>query len=181
MLLKGFKYNLINISCLPTSDELNALVEFDEDVKDALPYLNAVLPRATYTHETRTMDFIHDNHHLITLEPHGMKVTGVVDDAQALKVIGQIVDLINGAWDKRDRIEPLYESVRPVTPLEVLKNLPRTNCGNCDEPGCMPFALKVVSGTISAIDCPELEKPEYAQLKEAMTQLISANRLAKGA
>lgn len=181
MLLKDYKYKLINISCLPTSAELNALVEFSNDIKEVLPYLNAVLNRATYSHEIRTLDFVHKNHHLITMEPESMKVTGVTDEKQARQIIDSLVNKINETWESRENIEPIFESVRPVAPLEILALLPKTNCGDCGEPTCLAFCLKVISEHLTIEDCTELAKKEWAKSAIKLNKLVNRRQSPKEA
>lgn len=38
--------------------------------------------------------------------------------------------------------------------LEIYRTLPKTNCGECGEPACMAFALKVQTGQRKLSDCP---------------------------
>ncbi|HFC97941.1 MAG TPA: DUF3786 domain-containing protein [Thermosulfurimonas dismutans] len=44
-----------------------------------------------------------------------------------------------------------------LTPLDVVKLLPRTNCGECGEVSCLAFAVAVLSGKRSPRDCPYLD------------------------
>lgn len=44
-----------------------------------------------------------------------------------------------------------------VTPLDVFKQTPRTNCGECGLGSCMTFALQVVRGEKRPQDCPYLD------------------------
>jgi len=43
-----------------------------------------------------------------------------------------------------------------LTPLDVYKILPQTNCGKCLLPSCLAFAAAVVAGTRKLKDCPDL-------------------------
>jgi CO dehydrogenase/acetyl-CoA synthase gamma subunit (corrinoid Fe-S protein) len=49
----------------------------------------------------------------------------------------------------------IFRSKAPI--LEVLKQLPRTNCGECGEKTCMVFATLVAQGVKEMADCPEVE------------------------
>lgn len=43
------------------------------------------------------------------------------------------------------------------TGLDVFKQLPRTNCGDCGEPSCLAFAMKVANGDASFDSCPHVK------------------------
>jgi acetyl-CoA decarbonylase/synthase complex subunit gamma len=63
--------------------------------------------------------------------------------------------------------------IRELSPLDVYKLLPRTNCGECGEKSCMAFAAKVVNREVAIEKCrPLLEEKyegEYAKLKELLS------------
>ncbi len=45
-----------------------------------------------------------------------------------------------------------------LTPLEIYKILPQTNCRKCILPSCLAFAAAVVAGQKKIGDCPELDR-----------------------
>ena len=55
-----------------------------------------------------------------------------------------------------------------VTVLEVLKHLPRTNCGDCGQNTCLAFATQVIKEGEDLSRCPHL--PETARQMEAAVQ-----------
>jgi acetyl-CoA decarbonylase/synthase complex subunit gamma len=67
-------------------------------------------------------------------------------------------------------------SIRELSPIDVYKLLPMTNCKECGEENCMAFATKVVSREVSIDECPPLliKKYEkaYAQLKEMLKPAV---------
>lgn len=50
---------------------------------------------------------------------------------------------------------------RSISPIDVYKLLPRTNCKECDEENCMAFATKLVNREASLEDCPPLLEEKY--------------------
>jgi len=66
--------------------------------------------------------------------------------------------------------------VRELSPIDVYKLLPRTNCKECGEENCMAFATKVVNREVPIEKCPPLLKKEYEkayrQLKEMLKPAI---------
>ncbi|MEM1525439.1 MAG: (Fe-S)-binding protein, partial [Nitrososphaerales archaeon] len=57
---------------------------------------------------------------------------------------------------------------KTISPIEVYKFLPKTNCKECGEPNCMAFAVKLVNREIELVKCTPLLKDEY---KDAYKQL----------
>jgi len=51
-----------------------------------------------------------------------------------------------------------------VTPLELYKHLPQTNCGRCLLPSCLAFAAAIVAGGKKLTECPYLSEQQQEQL-----------------
>lgn len=49
-----------------------------------------------------------------------------------------------------------------LTPLEVYRILPRTNCGKCLLPSCLAFAAAIVAGSRKLDDCPDIDRSAAA-------------------
>jgi len=66
--------------------------------------------------------------------------------------------------------------IKELSPIDVYKLLPRTNCKECGEENCMAFATKVVNREISVDACPPLLKKEFEkslkQLKEMLKPAV---------
>jgi len=66
--------------------------------------------------------------------------------------------------------------VKEISPIDVYKLLPRTNCKECGEENCMAFATKVVNREVSIESCKPLLRKEfekaYKQLKEMLKPAI---------
>lgn len=62
--------------------------------------------------------------------------------------------------------------VKELSPIDVYKLLPKTNCKECGEANCMAFATKIVNREVQIDQCPPLLKKEhekaYNQLKEML-------------
>ena len=62
--------------------------------------------------------------------------------------------------------------VKELSPIDVYKLLPKTNCKECGEANCMAFATKIVNREVQIDQCPPLLKNEhekaYNQLKEML-------------
>jgi acetyl-CoA decarbonylase/synthase complex subunit gamma len=62
--------------------------------------------------------------------------------------------------------------IKELSPIDVYKLLPKTNCKECGEENCMAFATKIVNREVNIDQCPPLLKKEnekaYKQLKEML-------------
>ncbi len=63
-------------------------------------------------------------------------------------------------------------SSKELSPIDIYKLLPKTNCKECGQDNCMAFATKIVNREVELDSCPPLLKPEnaknYAKLKELL-------------
>jgi ArsR family metal-binding transcriptional regulator len=107
---------------------------------------------------------------LITLHPREIAVNALKDETEADKILEWLRKEINSTWEKRDTIEPSFDT--PVRPriLDILKLLPKTNCGECGQPTCMVFASLVAEGVKEPDDCPPLEGQSKIMMHEYLSQ-----------
>jgi len=71
-----------------------------------------------------------------------------------------------------DMSEKAKAGVKELSPIDVYKLLPKTNCKECGLENCMAFATKLVNREISLEKCAPLLKKEnetnYLKLKEML-------------
>jgi len=65
------------------------------------------------------------------------------------------------------------KSIREISPIDVYKLLPRTNCGECGEANCMAYATRLVNGELLLTDCPPIHTDEYAGPREKLEVLLA--------
>ncbi|KJU82845.1 Fe-S cluster domain-containing protein [Candidatus Magnetobacterium bavaricum] len=58
-----------------------------------------------------------------------------------------------------------------MNPIELYKNLPKTNCGRCGQKTCMAFAISVVNGSFALEACTELQRDKFEQLSSKITKV----------
>ncbi len=63
--------------------------------------------------------------------------------------------------DGRPDTEKKRKSIKEISPIDVYKLLPKSNCGECHEANCMAFATRLVNGELMLADCPPLHTIEY--------------------
>jgi len=66
--------------------------------------------------------------------------------------------------------------IKELSPIDVYKLLPKTNCKECGQENCMAFATKLVNREVTLEQCPPLLKKEnekaYKQLKEMLKPAV---------
>ena len=65
------------------------------------------------------------------------------------------------------------KGIREISPIDVYKLLPRTNCGECSVPNCMAFATKVVNGEAVIDQCPPLLTTQYNETHDRLAELLA--------
>lgn len=63
--------------------------------------------------------------------------------------------------------------IKELSPLDVYRLLPRTNCEVCGEKNCMAFAAKVVNREATVEDCPPLLEEKYKDSYVKLRDLLA--------
>lgn len=61
---------------------------------------------------------------------------------------------------------------KALSPTEVYKYLPRTNCKECGEENCMAFAAKLVNREVTLDKCPPLSTEKYEEARKALWEML---------
>lgn len=167
MLLKSYSKDIFRPECNPSFQSLHCIAHLDQDITEALPYLNAVLGGFEYFRDPPAVTFkVHGK--IITVHPREIAINALKDEGEADKVLEWLRREINEAWEKKDEITPSYQGTSKPRILEILKLLPKSNCRECGEPTCMVFATRVAEGAKGSEDCPQLEEEKRIKLQEYM-------------
>ncbi|MGC9194827.1 MAG: (Fe-S)-binding protein [Syntrophobacteraceae bacterium] len=163
MLLKGYRKEVIRPECRPEAEALHYIVHLDEDISAVLPYLNAVLGGFQYIKEPPCVSFRVQGK-LIAVHPGKICINALRDEAEGDKITEWLKQEINSAWERRSEITPQFEGAPKPKVIEILKLLPKTNCGQCGRPTCMVFATHAAEGGIGPEDCPPLSAENREKL-----------------
>jgi ArsR family metal-binding transcriptional regulator len=169
MLLESYTKEIFNNECMPSAMSVQCFAHLDEDISEALPYLNAVLGGFTYTKNPPSVTFKAQGK-LITVHAKKIAINALKDEDEATKIIEWLKREINSAWEKREKIEPLYEAAPQPKVIEILKLLPKTNCKECGQPTCMVFAAQVAEGAKGPEDCLPLDDASRGRLSSYLSQ-----------
>jgi len=64
--------------------------------------------------------------------------------------------------------------------LDIFKLLPKTNCGDCEVPTCMAFAMKLAQKKAELSECPHASEDAKATLGAASEHPIRLVRARNG-
>ncbi|GAB4341548.1 MAG: acetyl-CoA decarbonylase/synthase complex subunit gamma [Desulfobulbaceae bacterium] len=67
-----------------------------------------------------------------------------------------------------------------LTGIQILKMLPKTNCGDCGIPTCLAFAMKVAAGQAEIEQCPHVSEEAKQTIGEASAPPIRTVKLGAG-
>ena len=168
MLLEGYKKEMFRPKCNPNFQSVHCVAKLEQDISEALPYLNAALGGDNYVKFPPALTLrVHGK--LITLHAREIFVNALNDEIEAEKILQWLKGEINDAWEKRGEIEPKFESRPAAKMIEILRLLPRTNCGKCGEATCTVFAVMATQGVKDQEDCPELTDENKVKLQEYLS------------
>jgi len=169
MLLESYRKEIFRPKCNPGFQSVHCIAHLDQDIGEALPYLNAELGGFEYFSDPPAVTFRVQGK-IITVHPGEIAVNALKDETEADKILEWLKREINAAWEKRDEIEPRYAGMPKPKVFEILKLLPKSNCRKCGQPTCMVFAARIAEGAKGPEDCPPLNEEERLKLANYMGQ-----------
>jgi len=169
MLLKSYTKEIFNNECMPSAMSVQCFAHLEEDVGEALPYLNASLGGHSFTQDPPSVTFKVQGK-LITIHSKKIAINALKDEEEATKIIEWLKREINSVWENRHSIEPSFESTPTPKLIEILKLLPKTNCRECGQSTCMVFATLMVDGVKGHEDCPSLDDFNRKKMSDYMNQ-----------
>lgn len=159
------------LDCIADPTKIRVVAELSDDVSEIMPYLNAVINKASYSHEAKILHF-NLEHRMITLYPRVLTMAKADDETDAHRVMNWLKDLVNKCNRRRNEIEPSYEYRPALRPLDVYVLMPRENCGSCGEATCMAFAFRLLQGRGTIEECPRLSEERYGRHRQALSTLL---------
>ena len=169
MLLKTYTKRIFRAECNPQFESLHCIASLDQDVSEALPYLNAVLGGFEYLKDPPAVVF-RSGGRLITVHGREIAINALQDAEEADKILEWLKREINQVWENRAEITPSTKGTPKPQVFEILKLLPRTNCRECGQTTCMVFAARAAEGVKGAADCPPLKDEARQRLEEYLSR-----------
>ncbi len=168
MLLTQYRKEIFRAKCNPNFQSVHCFAYLSVDIREVLPYLDAVLGGSGYTDDPPSVTFqLHGR--LITVHPNKIAINALRDEEEADKVLEWLVVQINETWEKRSQIQPTYGVAPKPQSLEILRLLPKTNCGKCGQATCTVFSLLLVEGAKIPSDCPQIDSTKKEKLESYLS------------
>jgi ArsR family metal-binding transcriptional regulator len=169
MLLNSFTREMFRPKCNPSFQSVHCVANLQEDIAEVLPFLNTTMGGGDYCKSPPSLTLrVHGK--LITLHGRQIFINALQDEAEADKILEWLKREINDAWARREEIQPTFEAPPMPRWLDVLRLLPRTNCGKCGQPTCTVFALRATEGLKGPEDCADMDVANRAKLREYLAQ-----------
>jgi ArsR family metal-binding transcriptional regulator len=170
MLLKQYRKEF----CRPPNPEaqhLRCVAYLDEDISDVLPYLNTTIKGHQYIKNPPSLTLKFEGK-LITLYAREIAINIVTGEDEADNILKWLKNEINDTWERRKEIMPSFEVAKKPGILDILKQLPKSNCKECGHPTCMVFAVLVTEGDKKPDDCPHLDAQQKKTLQNYLKQFM---------
>jgi len=172
MLLKSFEITHI-LPCLADPEKIRTIAQLSDDVREALPYLNATLKGTIYNHRAGILTFKRDGV-MVTLYPTTVTLAKVDDETRAKDLMEWLTRLVNETFENRKNIQPDYERGTTLRALDIFKLIPGTSCKKCGEPSCLAFAVKLTAREMEITKCTPLFSAEYKEKHKVLLELLHA-------
>lgn len=130
----------------------------DWDISPLFPYLNAVARSAQLFPRPAYIKFMLDGH-LCAFYPSKGAFTPVADLVEAYDFLNTLSEYIAGIIRDRETITPVFKTFKTVSPLDIYRLLPGTNCRKCGHATCLAFAAALSRQKASADHCPHVIQP----------------------
>ncbi|MEM3678959.1 MAG: (Fe-S)-binding protein [Candidatus Bathyarchaeia archaeon] len=182
-LVKGFNVSFSRGKCLlnPSNVTVEAYKPggFKKGVVEALA-LSFPPSKATYFRDWNAVTIKAFNR-LIGVYESGKVTFCASGDEEVEKILDYVNHIIESTSNEiAEKGVPRVEDVESwsrLTPLDLYKHLPKTNCRECGEDTCIALAAKVLSGEKPLKDCKPLSKPENRRLLEEFRRRLGDKAL----
>ena len=152
-MIKTFtNFSLETPGCHPGAPVYRVHFTLDNDVSDLFPYINAVAENTKYFKNPHSIQFsVNDKY--CALYPDKVIARLFESREQALEFFDIFKEFLNNIESRKDAITPNHKIHEYIPVFNILKLLPKTNCGECGFPTCMAFANAVSQGEMLIDDC----------------------------
>lgn len=167
MWVENYDLEIFTPPCEPGAERYSAVAHLSLSIAEVLPYLNAILAKASYLPSANALTWKRAGH-LVAFHADRVAVSNVTDREEAVKELDRMIALVNDTWDRRSEITPDYQSQKRPSPMAVYQLLPLTNCRECGEATCMAFAFGLIQGRHTLEECPALATDQKVTLESLL-------------
>ena len=131
---------------------------FEEDMGPLFPYINAVAERAELYDRPPMVRFVFKGIYC-AVYPHRCIASPMESQEHVRDFVDELVTYLTSILERKDEIVPRHTVFRPGAVPQILRLLPKTNCGDCGLKTCMTFAAMVAKQQVSPSQCPHMTRP----------------------
>ena len=144
----------------PHGQPLSYCARFDveRDLAPLFPYINAVAEDAQYYERPEYIKFMLQGH-LCAFYPRQGLFAPVADLNEATDFLSQLLTFVEYIEQRRNGLKPNHKRYRPVSPLDIFRLLPGTNCKACGHATCLAFAAALSRQKAKVMACPYISHP----------------------
>jgi ArsR family metal-binding transcriptional regulator len=159
--------------CLAEPGKVIVTGKPSRSLDEVLPYLAALPNVIGFNPETLTLTFRRPRG-FMTIYPNRVSITQMEDAEEGLALFAALTEAINATWENRTALRPVQTRKKPPGHLDLYALLPQTNCKQCGEATCLAFAVGLVMGKRTLLDCSPLQtKPAYLERKIALEAILN--------
>ena len=140
-----------------------AIFHFENDISFLFPYINATAAGSELHENPDLVRFVMDEIHCV-IYPERCIATPLEDRDHAKAFKEKVMVFLNGVLEKKGQIIPKFKVFQKAPVTEIIKLLPRTNCGKCGMKTCIAFAASLSKQQIQPSQCPYLGPPLKEQV-----------------
>jgi ArsR family metal-binding transcriptional regulator len=159
MFLQSIKIVDVDL-CVQLPDKFVAHTRASADLREIMPYLNAMFKTSVYNHDEGSIKFTHAKIEY-TIIGDQVNIAKFSNRTELHEILDWLADLINDIYSSRSELTPMYARRKPVPVLFIYNLLPKTNCRSCGEKSCMVFAARLNKLEAEIDACPFLSEPRY--------------------
>ncbi|WP_066633272.1 (Fe-S)-binding protein [Desulfolucanica intricata] len=175
----ALNYEIIGMApCLADGARVRVTAMWNQDTGELLPYVNAVVKYASLDPGGVSITFKYRGCPVI-LERRRVTLGQLADLDEAEDIMEDLVDFLRRVRNKKAEITPLNQPKPQPQVHEIIRLLPRTNCGQCGESTCTAFALKLVLDRQKAENCLPLTGDEIRAVLKVLESLDNRQLMIK--
>lgn len=160
------------LPCLAEPGRIIVIGKPNRPLDEVLPYLATLPGIIAWNPDALALTFRRP-HGFMTLYSDRVYITQVVDTTEGLELFAALKDAVNTVWEKRTELIAVTAKKRAPSHLDIWELLPRSNCGQCDEPTCLAFAVAVVQQKRFLTECPSLQTDSsFADRKATLEAML---------
>ena len=158
--------------CLAEPGKIVVIGKPSQDLSEVIPYRASLPGVISYNPESLALTFRRQPGFL-TVDPKQVYITQVRDPSEGFQLLSALRDAVNAVWQEREHLHPITKRRQATRPFDVWALLPQTNCRECGEATCMAFAVQLIQGKRSLVECPVVKNdPAFANQQLTLEAIL---------